>query len=65
MGKRFDEHLETALPRMQEEVRKVITYLNDEVVPNLRQDSAQALRTAAEQLSKLAARLDGDRRPRE
>lgn len=65
MGKRLDEQVGSALPRMEEEVRKIISFLNDQVVPNLRQDSAHALRTAAEQLSKLAVRLDGDRRPPE
>jgi hypothetical protein len=39
----------------------VIEYLNDQVVPQLRQDSAQALHAAADRLRKLAEQLD-DRR---
>ena len=43
---------------MEEEVKKVIAYLNDQVVPMMRQESAQALHAAAEQLRKLAEQLD-------
>jgi hypothetical protein len=46
------------MPRVEEELKKVIAYLNDQVVPQLRQDSAQALHAAAEQLRKLAQQLD-------
>jgi hypothetical protein len=62
MGKRFDRHLGDVVPRVEEEIRKVIVYLNDEVVPHLRQDSSQALRIASEQLRKIADRLDDTRR---
>ena len=60
-GRRVDQGLGTAIPRIQDEVRKVVAYLNDEVVPHLRQDSSQALRSAAEQLRKLADHLDDNR----
>jgi hypothetical protein len=57
-GKKVDERLNQAMPRVEEELKKVIAYLNDQVVPQLRQDSAQALHAAAEQLRKLAQQLD-------
>jgi DNA anti-recombination protein RmuC len=57
-GKKVDERFNQALPRVEEEVRKVIVYLNDEVVPQLRENSSQALRTAADRLHKLAEQLD-------
>lgn len=60
-GKKVDERFNQALPRVEEEVKKVIAYLNDQVVPQLRQDSAQALYSAADQLKKLAEQLE-DRR---
>ena len=60
-GRRVDQGLGTAMPRIQEEVKKVVDYLNDEVVPHFRQDSSQALRSAAKQLRKLADRLDDNR----
>jgi hypothetical protein len=57
-GRKIDEKVTNAMPRIEEEVRKVITYLNDEVVPGVRQNSSKALRVAAEQLAKLADNLD-------
>jgi glutamyl-tRNA reductase len=57
-GKKVDEHLNSAAPRVEEEVKKVITWLNDEVVPEIRRNSSKGLRAAAEQLQKLAEHLD-------
>ncbi len=57
-GKKVDERINQALPRIEEEVKRVIAYLNDQVVPQLRQDSAQALHAAADRLRKLAEQLD-------
>jgi regulator of sigma D len=58
-GKKVDQQVGQVFPRMEEEVKKVIAYLNDQVVPMVRQESAQALHAAAEQLRKLAEQLDG------
>lgn len=57
-GRKVDEHINNVTPRIEEEVRKVITYLNDEVVPKVRQNSSEALRIAADQLRKLADHLE-------
>ena len=57
-GRKVDEHMSTAVPRMEEEVRKVINYLNDEVVPDVRLNSSKALRLAADKLGGLADYLD-------
>jgi regulator of sigma D len=57
-GKKVDERFNQVRPRVEEELKKVIDYLNDQVVPQLRQDSAQALHAAAERLRKLAEQLD-------
>ncbi|HLH34008.1 MAG TPA: hypothetical protein VKX41_04995 [Alloacidobacterium sp.] len=57
-GRKVDEHFNHAVPRVEEEVRKVISYLNDEVVPKTRQNSTEALRVAADQLRKLADHLE-------
>jgi bisphosphoglycerate-dependent phosphoglycerate mutase len=57
-GKKVDERFNQAMPRVEEEVKKVIAYLNDQVVPQLRQDSSQALHAAADRLRKLAEQLD-------
>lgn len=57
-GRKVEEKLNQAAPRVEEEVRKVIAYLNDEVVPEVRQNSSKALRAAAEQLARLAELLE-------
>jgi len=57
-ARKIDERFAKDAPRVEEEVKRVITYLNDEVVPQVRQNSSQALRVAAEHLSRLAEHLD-------
>jgi hypothetical protein len=57
-GRKIDERFAAGAPRVEEEIKKVITYLNDEVVPQVRQNSSQALRVAAEHLARLAEHLD-------
>jgi hypothetical protein len=57
-GRKVDEHLSGVAPKIEDEVRKVIAYLNDEVVPQVRRNSSEALRNAAEQLGKLAEHLE-------
>lgn len=61
-GRRFDQHVGTIGPRVEEEVRRVIAYLNDEVVPQVRRNSSEALHTAADHLNRLAEHLDRGRR---
>ncbi len=60
-GRKVDEHVGNVMPRVEDEVKRVIAYLNDEVVPQVRQNSSQALRSAAEALARLAERLDKNR----
>ena len=60
-GKKVDERLNQVKPRVEEELKKLIDYLNDQVVPQLRQGSSDGLRAAADRLHKLAEQLD-DRR---
>jgi hypothetical protein len=57
-GRRVDEHLGGCGDRIEDEVKRVITYLNDKVVPEVRDNSSKALRAAAEQLGRLADNLD-------
>jgi hypothetical protein len=44
--------------RIEKDSAELITYLNNEVVPAVRQQSTKALRTAAEKLQKLADFMD-------
>jgi hypothetical protein len=57
-GRKVDKTLNKAVPRVEEEVKKVIAYLNDEVVPSVRENSSKALRVASEELIKLAELID-------
>ena len=57
-GRKIDETVNKAIPRVEEDLKKVIDYLNDEVVPRVRENSSKGLRIAAEQLTKLAEHLD-------
>jgi len=51
--------------RVHEELRRVIDYINDEVVPEVRRNGSDALRAAAKELDKLAQRMDDDKAQRE
>ena len=44
--------------RAEAEVRRLIEYMNDEVVPDVRKQSSTALRAAADRLHELAQTLD-------
>ena len=57
-GRKVDEKVTQTLPRLEEEVKKVIAYLNDEVVPDIRHNSLKALRVASDQLNKLAEKWE-------
>lgn len=62
IGKKLDEELGGATRKLDAESDRMITYLNDEVVPAIRQGSSRALRTAAEQLTRLAEFMERSRR---
>ena len=55
-----DRVRETAT-RVEEELRTLAAYINDEVVPDVRKYSSEALRKAAEELHKLAQKMDDGR----
>jgi len=57
----WEQQLREAAVRVEEDLRQVVTYINDEVVPDIRKNGSQALRAAAGELQKLAQRMD-DRR---
>jgi hypothetical protein len=61
-GRKVDAQFGKIGPRIDDEVNPVITYLNDQVVPQVRQNSSSALRAAAEQLARLADHLDQGRK---
>ena len=50
--------LDDAASKIEEEIKGVIQNLNDNVVPKVRAEGTQALRSVADQLRKLADRMD-------
>ncbi len=56
--KSWERSLEEAGLQVEAEVRRVIAYLNDEIVPEIRRDGSNALRYAAGELTKLAQRME-------
>jgi hypothetical protein len=62
LGRKLDQNIGEAADKLERESERMITYLNDEVVPAIRQGSTRALRTAAEQLNRLAEYMDRNRR---
>lgn len=50
-----------AVQNAEMELKKMIQYLNDEVVPKVRKEGAEALGTVAEQLRAMAEKLENKR----
>ena len=50
----FNRKVEEAADRLEKETAEFIKYLNDEVVPAVREHSSKALRVAADKMARLA-----------
>jgi F0F1-type ATP synthase membrane subunit b/b' len=55
---RLNEKLNSAAQRIEKESAELIEYLNNEVVPAVRQQSSKALRIAAERLKQIATYIE-------
>ncbi len=64
-NKPWEDRLREAGSQLEDELRRAIRYLDEEVVPEVRRTGSTALRTASDELRKLAERLDDERRKRE
>jgi polyhydroxyalkanoate synthesis regulator phasin len=53
--------LDEATSKIEQEIKGVIQDLNDRVVPKVRTEGTQALRNVADELRKLADRLDNSK----
>lgn len=60
----WEQRLHEAAGTVEDELKRVIKYLNDEVVPEVRQSSSDALRAAAAEMERLAQRMDDRARTR-
>ena len=56
--------LEEAARRLEQETEKFLRYINDEVVPQVREHSSRGLRKASKELSKFADYLEQTRKKR-
>jgi len=63
-GERLDDMLGSASARIEEETQMLIQYINDELVPAIRQHSTNALRIASEKLSQAADHIDAHKNKR-
>ena len=54
--------LDEAATKIEQDIRGVIQHLNDHVVPKIRTEGTQALRNMAQELQKLADRMDDSRK---
>lgn len=54
--------LEEAATKIEQEIRGVVQHLNDHVVPKIRTEGTQALRNMAQELQKLADRMDDSKK---
>ncbi len=61
---RVNKSVAEAADCMEKEAAELITYLNDEVVPAVRQHSTKALRIAARKLTRLADYMEQHVPPR-
>ena len=59
---RVNKSVEEATAYLERETAELIKFVNDEVVPAVRQNSSKALRVAAEKMSRLADYLEEQRR---
>ena len=53
-GQKLDEVVGDTAQRIEEEAKELIAYINDEVVPLVRQHSTKGLRVASDKLKELA-----------
>jgi len=54
----WEQRLHETGARMEEDLRNLIRYFNDEVVPEVRRSGSEALRAAAQELNRIAQRMD-------
>ena len=63
-GERLDDMLGTTTKRIEEETQALIAYINDELVPAIRDHSSKGLRVASEKLKQAADVMEADTRRR-
>ena len=64
-GERLDNILGDASKRIEQETQAMIDYINDEVVPLVREHSSKGLHVAAAKLKEFATYLDSKKQDQE
>jgi hypothetical protein len=54
----WEQQLRDAATHLETDLKNVVKYINDDVVPGVRRNSSEAMRAAAAELHKLASRMD-------
>jgi hypothetical protein len=54
----WEQQLRDAATHLETDLRNVVKYINDEVVPEVRRNGSEAMRAAAMELHRLAQRMD-------
>ncbi|MBS1823554.1 MAG: hypothetical protein JST61_16540 [Acidobacteria bacterium] len=54
----WEQRLHGTGARVEDDLRKLLDYINDEIVPDVRKSGSEALRAAAQELNRLAQRID-------
>ncbi len=58
----WETRLRDAAAHVEDDLKRVVTYINDEVVPDVRRNGSAALRSAAAELERLARSMDDSQR---
>ena len=61
-GQKLDETIGEAAKRIEAETRQLIDYINDEVVPMVRQHSTTGLRVASDKLKEFADYMESTKK---
>jgi hypothetical protein len=54
----WEQQLKDAAAHLETDLKNVVKYINDEVVPEVRRNGSEGLRAAAAELHRLAQRMD-------
>ena len=60
----WDQQVRDAAAHLEADLKNMVKYINDEVVPDVRRNGSEALRAAAAELHRLAQRMDDHARSR-
>ena len=61
-GEKLDDMLGDTTKRVEEETQKLIAYINNELVPAIREHSSTALRIASEKMNQAADMMEASTR---